>query len=119
MKKLTAKEKEIMDMFWEHGPMFVRELVELYPDPKPHFNTVSTQVRLLEGEGFLTHQAFGNSFRYEPAVSEREYGRRSLAGIVKNYFDDSYLTAVSALVKDRKISVSELKELITQIERGE
>ena len=38
MKKLTAKEKEIMDMFWQHGPMFVRDLLKLYPDPKPHFN---------------------------------------------------------------------------------
>lgn len=118
MKKLTAKEKEIMDMFWKHGPMFVREVVELYPDPKPHFNTVSTQVRILETNGFLRHEAFGNSFRYEPAISEKEYGRRSLAGVIKNYFDDSYLSAVSAFVKEKKISVEELKELIEQIEEG-
>lgn len=119
MKKLTAKEKEIMDMFWQHGPMFVRELVELYPDPKPHFNTVSTQVRILESGGFLTHTAFGNSYRYQPAISEQEYGRRSLAGVIKNYFDNSYLSAVSAFVKENKISVDELRELIDQIERGE
>ena len=25
MKRLTVKEEEIMRMFWEHGPMFVRE----------------------------------------------------------------------------------------------
>ena len=24
MKKLTNKEKEIMDLYWEHGPMFVK-----------------------------------------------------------------------------------------------
>lgn len=119
MKKLTVKEKEIMDLFWKHGPMFVRELVELYPDPKPHFNTVSTQVRILEGNGFLCHVAFGNSFRYEPAISEKDYGRRSLAGVIKNYFGDSYMSAVSAFVKEKKISVDELRNLIDQIERGE
>ena len=43
MKKLTNKEKEIMDLYWQHGPMFVRELQEHYADPKPHFNTLSTQ----------------------------------------------------------------------------
>lgn len=107
-----------MDMFWQHGPMFVRELVELCPEPRPHFNTVSTQVRILEGNGFLKHEAFGNSFRYEPAISEKEYGRRSLAGVIKNYFDDSYLSAVSAFVKEKKISVDELKGLIEQIEKG-
>ncbi len=119
MKKLTEKEKEIMNMFWQHGPMFVRELLALYPEPRPHFNTVSTQVRILEASGFLKHEAFGNSFRYEPTISEKEYGRRSLSGIIKNYFDNSYLSAVSALVKEKKISVDELKELIEQIEQGE
>lgn len=118
MKKLTEKEKEIMNLFWQHGPMFVRELLALYPEPRPHFNTVSTQVRILEANGFLKHEAFGNSFRYEPAVSEKEYGRRSLSGIIKNYFDDSYLSAVNALVQEKKISVDELRALIHQIEQG-
>lgn len=24
MKKLTNKEREVMELFWQHGPMFVR-----------------------------------------------------------------------------------------------
>ena len=47
----------------------------------------------------------------------RAYGRRSIAGIIKNYFDDSYLSAVSSFVKEEKISVDELRELINQIEK--
>ena len=39
MKTLTAKEEEIMGFFWEKGPMFVKQLLELYPEPRPHFNT--------------------------------------------------------------------------------
>ena len=39
MKTLTAKEEEIMGFFWEKGPMFVKQLVELYEEPRPHFNT--------------------------------------------------------------------------------
>ena len=30
MKRLTTKEEEIMRIFWEHGPMFVRELLSFY-----------------------------------------------------------------------------------------
>ena len=45
MKRLTVKEEEIMRIFWEHGPMFVRELLSFYDEPKPHYNTVSTLVR--------------------------------------------------------------------------
>ena len=33
MKRLTNKEKEIMDLYWQHGPMFVRELLEHYAPP--------------------------------------------------------------------------------------
>ncbi len=108
-----------MDLFWKNGPMFVRELVALYPDPKPHFNTVSTQVRILEGNGFLEHEAIGNSFRYKATITEKEYGKRSIAGVIKNFFDNSYLSAVSAFVKEDKISVEELKDLIDQIEKGD
>ena len=45
MKRLTAKEEEIMGYFWEKGPLFVKQLLEYYEEPKPHFNTLSTIVR--------------------------------------------------------------------------
>lgn len=55
---LTEKELVIMRMLWEHGPMFVREMLEIYPEPKPHFNTVSTIVRILEDKGHVGHEVF-------------------------------------------------------------
>lgn len=63
MKTLTAKEEEIMGFFWEKGPMFVKQLVELYEEPRPHFNTLSTIVRGLEDKGYLSHTAFGNTYQ--------------------------------------------------------
>ena len=119
MKKLTNKEKEIMDLYWQHGPMFVRELLELYAEPRPHFNTLSTIVRILEREGFLGHKKYGTTYQYYPLITEAEYGRTSMAGIVKNYFGDSYLSAVSSFVKEEKISLEELRELISEIESGQ
>ena len=119
MKKLTNKEKEIMTLYWQHGPMFVRELQEHYDEPRPHFNTLSTIVRILEREGYLGHKQFGNTFQYYPLVSEKEYGRSSIAGVIKNYFNDSSLSAVSAFVNEEKISVDELKKLIQQVEAGQ
>ena len=105
-----------MDLYWQHGPMFVRELQEYYDNPRPHFNTLSTLVRILEKKGFLDHKQFGTSYQYFPLVSEVEYGRSSLTGIIKDYFNDSYMSAVSSFVKEEKISIEELKELIEQIE---
>ena len=105
-----------MELYWQHGPMFVKELLEFYDEPRPHFNTLSTTERILEKKGFLGHKQYGTSYQYHPLVTEKEYGRSSLTGIIKDYFNDSYLSAVSSFVKEEKISVEELKELITEIE---
>ena len=118
MKKLTRKEEEIMNHFWDKGAMFVRELLELYAEPKPHFNTLSTMVRTLEANGYVGHKAYGNSYQYFPIVSREDYAGSSFKGIVSSYFNNSYLNAVSALVKEEKISIDDLKDLIDQIEKG-
>ena len=119
MKKLTRKEEEIMNLFWDKGAMFVKELLELYDEPKPHFNTLSTMVRTLEANGYVDHKAYGNSYQYYPVISREDYAGSSFKGLISSYFNNSYLSAVSALVKEEKISVEELKELIEQIESGD
>ena len=30
---MTPKEEEILISFWTHGPLFIRELLELYDEP--------------------------------------------------------------------------------------
>jgi hypothetical protein len=49
----------------------VKQLVEKYPDPKPHFNTLSTYARMLEEKGFLSHEAFGTTYRYFAIIMKR------------------------------------------------
>lgn len=115
--KLTEKEAQIMQQLWQRGPLFVREMLEEYPDPKPHFNTVSTTVRILEEKGFVGHEAVGGSHRYFALVDASYFRGRSLADVIKSYFNNSYASAVSALVEDEKISVDELREIIDMVER--
>lgn len=118
MKRLTAKEEEVMGYFWEKGPLFVRELLSFYDEPKPHFNTLSTVVRGLEEKGFVGHKVYGNTYQYYATVSRDDYRRGTLRGVISKYFDNSYLGVVSSLVQEEKISVDDLKELIKQVEGG-
>ncbi|MBQ0095044.1 MAG: BlaI/MecI/CopY family transcriptional regulator [Bacteroidetes bacterium] len=118
MKRLTKKEEIIMDKFWDNGPMYIKQLQELYPQPRPHFNTLSTQVRTLESNGYVKHNQISGSFQYYPAFSRQEYSEKSLDSLIGKCFANSYLSAVSALVRDEKISLEELKGLIEQIENG-
>lgn len=113
---LSTREEEVMQYLWSRGPSLVKELVDLYPDPKPHVNTVSTVVRGLEDKGFVGHEPAGHSFRYFAVKSREEFGRRSFSQLVKGYFNNNYLGAVSTLVEEEKVSLDELKELIAMIE---
>mgnify|MGYP001777119988 CR=1 FL=1 len=119
MKGLTAKEEEVMGYFWEKGPLFVKQLLEFYEAPRPHFNTLSTIVRGLEEKGYLAHTAYGNTYQYYAIVSADDFKRRTLKGIISKYFNNSYLSVVSSLVKEEKISVEELKRLIEEVEKSD
>ena len=128
MKTLTVKEEEIMGYFWEKGPLFVKEmlafplfvkqLLEFYDEPRPHFNTLSTIVRGLEEKGFLHHEVFGNTYQYYAVVSRDDFKKKTLKGVISKYFNNSYLGAVSSLVKEEDISVEELKQLIREVENA-
>ncbi|RHR61396.1 BlaI/MecI/CopY family transcriptional regulator [Parabacteroides sp. AF17-28] len=118
MKRLTAREEEIMGYFWTEGPLFVKQLLEFYGEPKPHFNTLSTIVRGLEEKGFLAHNTYGNTYQYYAAVSEADYSRGTLKNVIAKYFNNSYLGVISSLVREEEISVDELRKLIDEVEKG-
>lgn len=115
--QLTPKEEELMQLLWEHGPIQISKLVELYPEPKPHFNTVSTVMRRLEGKGFVGHNDVAGTYHYYAIAKKEDFRNRSFKNFIKNYFGGSYYGAVSALVEDDKISAEELKELLELVEK--
>ncbi len=115
--QLTAKEEEIMQIFWQHGPLFVKEILDYMPEPKPHINTVSTVVRVLEGKGYVDHEKQGGSYKYHALLLKDNYRKTTLREMLKNYFDNSFKSMVSALVEDEQLDADELKEVIKIIEK--
>ena len=105
-----------MDIFWEKGSLYVKEIVDELADPKPHYNTISTIVRGLEEKGFVGHEQFGNTYRYMAIISREEFSKNTLKNMVGKYFDKSYASVVSMFVQEEKISLEEIKELIRQVE---
>jgi predicted transcriptional regulator len=118
MKRLTVKEEEIMQWFWEKGPLFVKELLAFYDEPRPHFNTLSTIVRGLEDKGFLSHYIYGNTYQYYALITAQEYGRRNLRSVIAKYFNNSYLGVVSSLIKEEDLSVEDLRRLLDEVEQA-
>lgn len=90
-----------------------------YDDPKPHFNTLSTVARGLVEKGYLAHRKFGMTHQYYPVISAEEFRAQSLKSIIGKYYDNSLLSAVSALVESKEVSTEELNELLALINREE
>ncbi|RRD02297.1 BlaI/MecI/CopY family transcriptional regulator [Prevotella sp. OH937_COT-195] len=117
MKSLTKREEEIMNYFWEKGSMKVSELQMLYDEPRPHVNTLGTLVKILEEKGFVGHRAItARSYEYFAKLTKMEYSKGTINNVVDKFFGKNYINLINTLVKDEKISVAELKELIKIVE---
>ncbi len=108
-----------MRLFWSHEKLTVKEVVDLIEGTPLHFNTVSTFVRSLEQKGYLSHEPFGQGYRYFAIVSSEEYSQTVLGRVVSRYFNNSYKRVVSALVSEGVLSESEIKDLLNTIKKGE
>ena len=116
MKHLTNREEEIMEIFWEKGSMYVKDVIDLLNGTKPHYNTISTVVRGLEEKGFVGHKQYGNTYLYFAVISREEFSRNSIKNLVSKYFNTSYASVVSMFVEEQKITTEEIQELIREVE---
>lgn len=117
IKELTKAEEQVMQILWQLKEAIVKDIIEEMPEPKPAYNTVSTVVRVLESKGFIDHKAYGNSHVYFPLISDAEYKKFTFDKMMKNYFSNSYQSLVSFIVDEKKISVKELDELTSLIDK--
>jgi len=117
--QLTSKEEEIMQVLWRLENAFVKDIIHELPDPKPHYNTVSTFIRLMVDKGIVTYEVFGKSHRYYPILKEEDYKNKSIKNIVSGYFDDSFKNLVAHFAKEEKLNAEDLKDIIRMIENDE
>lgn len=118
MEKLTPKEEQILDILWEIKKGFVKDLLPHMPDPKPHYNTLSTIIRNLEEKGYVGYTAYGTTYEYYPLISREQYQEGFISKILSSYFDNSYKNLVSFFAQKEKISAEELKEIIETINKN-
>lgn len=116
MEKLTPQEEQAMQAVWKTGEGNVKLFLETVAEPKPPYTTLASTIKNLEKKGYLKSRLIGNAYVYQAAVSEEEYKKKFMNGVVKNYFDNSYKELVSFFVDQKKLSAKELKEILSLIE---
>ena len=117
MKELTKAEEQIMQVLWDIEKGFVKDVMEHLPEPKPAKTTVSTIIRILEGKGFVDHEAFGSTHRYFPVVSIEKYKEFAAGKLLNNYFGNSVEKMFSFFIKQEKVDLQEADEIMKLIEK--
>ena len=115
MKQLTRAEEEVMQYLWSLDEASVKQIIALFPEPKPAYNTVSTIVRILETKEFVHHKQKGKGYIYFPTVTKEHYSKQTATKLVDGYFQGSFKSMVSYFTKNNDISVSDLEAILKEL----
>jgi predicted transcriptional regulator len=109
--ELSKAEKQLMEIIWKQEKIFMKEILDSFPEPKPAASTVATLLKRMQDKKFVGYELFGNSRRYYPLVKKKDYFSKHVKGIIKNYFEDSPLDFASFFTTSTNLSASELEKL--------
>ena len=116
LRELTRAEEELMQVLWDKEKAFVKDVIELLPEPKPAYNTVSTIIRILETKGFVDHTAYGKTHEYFPILSKEDYRTFITGKLMGGYFKNSVEEMLSFFVSQKQIDLKEADEILKMIE---
>ena len=115
MNKLTKKEEEVMKILWELKKAFVKDIVAEFHDPKPHYNTISSLVRILQDKGIVGFKQYGNTYEYFPLLPKEDYRKVFMREIINDYFDNSFSSVVASFIEEETLSPDEIEEIMKLI----
>lgn len=109
--QLTKTEEQLMQIIWQHGKVFMKEITDAYPEPKPAVTTLATLLKRMQDKGFVGYETLGNSRQYYPLVQKEAYFSKEVGSMIKNHFDNSALQFASFFTASANISPNELEDL--------
>lgn len=117
MTKLSKSEEKLMELVWSRKKVFMKDIIESYPDPKPASTTIATMLKRMQDKGFIGYTLFGNSRQYYPLVNKSDYFSKHVKGIIKNYFGNSALQFASFFTTSSNLTAAELEALKQIVEQ--
>jgi predicted transcriptional regulator len=118
LNKLPPRERQIVDLLYEHGQMAVGDICEALPD-RLSGSAVRAMLKRLEDKGYVQRHDSERGFVYAPALSETVASQSALSQVVKTFFNGSPAVAASALLgMSDRLDNEELDELEQMIARA-
>jgi len=109
--QLSKSEEQLMEVIWKQEKVFMKDLIESYPEPKPATTTIATLLKRMQDKGFVAYTVFGNSRQYYPLVKKADYFSKRVKGIIKNFFNNSPIQFASFFTTATNLTTAELEDL--------
>jgi predicted transcriptional regulator len=118
LSKLPPRERQIVDILYQQGPLAVADICDALPDQLSG-SAVRAMLKRLEDKGYVHRSDSDRGYVYSPAVSDTVAKKSALSEIVRVFFNDSPASAASALLgMSDKLKDDELTELEQMIARA-
>ena len=109
--KLTSAEEQLMELIWDKDQVFMKDIIDSFPDPKPATTTIATLLKRMQNKGFVAYKLMGNSRQYYPLVKKSEYFSKHVNGLIKNFFGSSAMQFASFFTTETNLTNAELEDL--------
>ena len=116
---LGRRERQIMDVLYQHGRATAAQVREALPDP-PSYSAVRGMLRLLEEKGFVSHEWDGPRHAYRPTADAAHVQHSAARHLLQTFFNNSMESAVAAMLgaADKTLTSEELDRLSQLIEQA-
>ena len=109
--KLTNTEEQLMELIWEHKTIFLKDIIDTHPDPKPATTTIATLLKRMQNKGFVAYNLMGNSRQYYPLIEKADYFSKHVNSLIKDFFGSSAMQFASFFTRETNLTATELEDL--------
>ena len=118
LNKLPPRERQIVDILYQQGPLPVADICDALPDQLSG-SAVRAMLKRLEDKGYVQRSESERGYLYSPVLSDSVAKKSALSEIVKTFFNGSPASAASALLgMSDRIEKDELDALEAMIARA-
>ena len=116
---LSRRERQVLDLLYEHGEATVAEVRASLDDP-PSYSAVRAILRILEEKGHIAHREDGPRYVFRPIVPRDQARESALRHLLQTFFEGSASGAVTALLDldEAALSVEEHERLLARVEKA-
>ena len=115
--QLSKTEEQLMQYLWKLEKAFMKDLLEVFPEPKPATTTVATLLKRMIDKGFVSYKTYGKSREYYPLVKKEDYFSKHVNSLIKTFFNDSASQFASFFTTKTDLTKSELEDLKALIDK--